>query len=50
MDEIKLAGHKKAEALLPQRIDVFAETHPDLDVKSVLFRNPAQAGFAVAAG
>lgn len=36
MDEIKLAGHKKAEALLRQRIDVFAETHPDLDVKSVL--------------
>ena len=36
MDEIKLAGHKKAEALLRQRIDVFAEAHPDLDVRSVL--------------
>ena len=36
MDEIKLAGHKKAEALLRHRIDVFAEANPELDVKSVL--------------
>jgi nucleotide-binding universal stress UspA family protein len=36
MDEIKLAGHKKAEALLRRRIEVFAETHPDLEVMSAL--------------
>ncbi|MFT3758925.1 universal stress protein [Thauera sp.] len=36
LDEIKLAGHKKAEALLRHRIDVFAEANPDLDVKGVL--------------
>lgn len=36
MDEIKLAGHKKAEALLRHRIKVFAEANPEYDVDGVL--------------
>ncbi|WP_449191411.1 universal stress protein, partial [Thauera sp.] len=36
LDEIKVAGRNQAESLLQQRIDIFAEAHPDMDVKSVL--------------
>ena len=52
MDEIKLAGHKKAEALLRKRIEVFAETNPDLDVNSVrlMTNNPAKSDFLNQAG
>ena len=36
LDDIKLAGHKRAEAQLRERIAVFAETYPEFDVDSVL--------------
>jgi nucleotide-binding universal stress UspA family protein len=36
LDDIKLAGHKRAEAQLRERIAVFAETYPEFQVNSVL--------------
>lgn len=36
LDEIKVAGRNQAESLLQQRSDIFAEAHPEMDVKSVL--------------
>jgi nucleotide-binding universal stress UspA family protein len=36
LEEIKVAGRNQAETQLRQRIDVFAEAQPDMDVKKVL--------------
>ncbi|HRP24547.1 MAG TPA: universal stress protein [Thauera sp.] len=35
-DEIKAAGRNQAEALLQQRIDIFAEAYPEFEVKKYL--------------
>lgn len=36
LDEIKQAGHNQDEELLRKRINIFAETHPEMDVQRVL--------------